>query len=278
MARELPPVSSGAVERAVGLEEHADLHALVEPESAVDAVGHVQLGRDRRGGTRRVAHGAQDGAGEAGPVVDRATELVVAAVELGAQEGVEEVVVPDVDLDAVEARLDGAPGGGAVVLDDPLDAGGVEACSREPIGVKPPDGASAGARLEPALAAGPAWPIWAAAAAPSAWTASVTRRSPGSLSSLEEQAVAVGSALGRDGEVGDGRHGAPAATRRWTATSVVANTAAGVTPSKVAALMMRLRRVSGPRGAGQDSGAAGGRVRGTGLPWRIGHRRARALA
>ena len=104
----------------------ADLHALVEPQAAVDAVGHVELGRDRRVRADRVAHGAQDGAGEAGPVLDRAAELVVAPVELGAQERAEEVVVPDVHLDAVEARLHGARGGAPVVLGDALDAGGVD--------------------------------------------------------------------------------------------------------------------------------------------------------
>ena len=49
---------------------------------------------------------AQDGAGEAGPVLHRAAELVVALVELGAEERAQEVVVPDVHLDAVEAGLD----------------------------------------------------------------------------------------------------------------------------------------------------------------------------
>src|ERR1700722_6314244 len=46
----------------------------------------------------------------------------------------------------------------------------------------------------------------------------------------------------------------------------------GVTPSKVAALMMRLRRVSGPRGAGAKTAgtAALGAVGGTGLPWPTG--------
>ena len=41
----------------------------------------------------------------------------------------------------------------------------------------------------------------------------------------------------------------------------------GMTPSKVAALMMRLRSVSGPSGAGAKAcGAAGRAVRGMGLP------------
>ena len=75
------------IERAVGLEEPGDLDALVEPQAAVDAVGHVELGRHRHVRAGGVAHRAQDGAGEAGAVLHRAAELVVAAVELGAQEG-----------------------------------------------------------------------------------------------------------------------------------------------------------------------------------------------
>ena len=55
------------------------------------------------------------------------------------------------------------------------------------MGVKPPEGDRAGAPLERALATGPAWPIWAAAAAPSACTASVSRRSPGTVSSLSSR-------------------------------------------------------------------------------------------
>ena len=55
------------------------------------------------------------------------------------------------------------------------------------MGVKPPEGERAGAPLERALATGPAWPIWAAAAAPSACTASVRRRNPGTVSSLSSR-------------------------------------------------------------------------------------------
>ena len=45
-------------------------------------------------------------------------------------------------------------------------------------GLKNRTGASAAALLERALATGPACPIWALIAAPSACTASVSRRSP----------------------------------------------------------------------------------------------------
>ena len=49
-------------------------------------------------------------------------------------------------------------------------------------GLKNRPGASAGALLERALATGPACPICALTAAPSACTASVSRRSPGRAS------------------------------------------------------------------------------------------------
>ena len=59
----------------------------------------------------------------------------------------------------------------------------------------------------------------------------------------------------------------PAATRRWNSTSSSLTVPPGMTPSKVAALMMRLRSVSGPSGAGAKTcGAAGRAVRGMGLP------------
>ena len=169
------------IERAVRFEEPGDLDALVEPQSPLHAVGHVELGRDGRVRADGVAHGAQHGAGEAGAVLHRAAELVVASVELRAQEGAEEVVVADVHLDGVEARLDGERGGAAVVLGDALDAGDVDRAQARAHGGEAARGRERGARFERALATGPAWPIWAATAAPSAWTASVRRRRPGTV-------------------------------------------------------------------------------------------------
>ena len=49
-------------------------------------------------------------------------------------------------------------------------------------GLKNRTGASAGALFERAFATGPAWPICALMAAPSACTASVSRRRPGTAS------------------------------------------------------------------------------------------------
>ena len=57
----------------------------------------------------------------------------------------------------------------------------------------------------------PAWPICADASAPSAWTASVSRRRPGTRVSVEDQGVAVDAAAWRDGAVGHGGHGGAAA-------------------------------------------------------------------
>ena len=47
-------------------------------------------------------------------------------LSLGLKNALEEVVVPDVHLDAVEAGLDRQRGGPPVVLGDALDAGGVD--------------------------------------------------------------------------------------------------------------------------------------------------------
>ena len=73
--------------------------------------------------------------------------------------------------------------------------------------MKPPEGESAGARLERALATGPAWPICAAAAAPSAWTASVRRRRPGTVSSFSSRQCRSVRPFGRHREVGHRGHG-----------------------------------------------------------------------
>ena len=54
--------------------------------------------------------------------------------------------------------------------------------NRIPIGLKNRTGARAVALLDLALATGPAWPICALTAAPSAWMASASRRSPGTAS------------------------------------------------------------------------------------------------
>ncbi len=76
-----------------------------------------------------------------------------------------------------------------------------------PLGAQPPGRGQRRRPLERALATGPACPIWAEAAAPAAWTASVTRRRPATDAVAEEHAVAVGPTLGGDGQIGHGGHG-----------------------------------------------------------------------
>src|ERR1035437_8066268 len=70
---------------------------------------------------------------------------------------------------------------------------------RVPIGLKPLDGAKDGVLLDLELATGPAWPICAATAAPSSWTASVSCRRPGR--------VLGGGGRGRAGGGGVGERG-----------------------------------------------------------------------
>ncbi len=54
-------------------------------------------------------------------------------------------------------------------------------------GLNDEEGASPGEPVDRASATGPAWPIWAAAAAPSPWIASVSRRRPGTTSSCSQR-------------------------------------------------------------------------------------------
>lgn len=62
---------------------------------------------------------------------------------------------------------------------------------RKPSGEKAFPGAIAADRFDAALATGPARPIWAATAAPSAWTASVSRRGPGTTNARSVPGGAV---------------------------------------------------------------------------------------
>ena len=198
------------MERAVLLEEGCHLDALVDPQAAGDAVGHVELGRDRHVRADGVAHGAQDGAGEAGPVLDRAAELVVTPVQLGAEEGAQEVVVPDVDFDAVEARLGDERGGAAVVVGDALDAGGV-------------DGAQARAHGGQATRGGQGRGAVGARVGHRPGVADLGRRrrtlsvdgvgeaaQPGQVLLVQQEAVAVRAPFGRHGQVGHGGQGGAA--------------------------------------------------------------------
>ena len=107
LASELPPVSSMASSTPSDSNSEATsrLSSSHRPPGTPSAM--FSLAVTRHLVAHGVAHGPQDLPGEAGAVLHAAPEVVVAPVEFGAQEGTEEVVVADVDLDAVEAGLDG---------------------------------------------------------------------------------------------------------------------------------------------------------------------------
>ena len=272
LASELPPVSSNAssAPSASKSAATATLSSSQRPPSTPSAM--LSLAVTATSGPGRVAHGAQDGAGEAGAVLHRSAELVVAPVELGAQERAQQVVVADVDLDAVEAGLRRpASAARAVVLGDALDAG-----RRRPrAGACPWASGRPRARGRGAVGAG------------------VGHRA--GVADLGRRGRALGvhgvgqTAQARDGRprsaAGSGGRCAPrarrpgrprwrvaappAATRRWKSMRSSLTVPPGVTPSKVAALMMRLRRVSGPSGRRREDGrdgVAGGCGGGMGLP------------
>ena len=94
------------VERAVRLEHAGEGDALVEPEPAGHPVGHVELRGHRHRPPGGLAHRRHHLAGEARPVLEAPTPAVGAPVQPRAQERAEQVVVPEVDLDAVEPRVD----------------------------------------------------------------------------------------------------------------------------------------------------------------------------
>ena len=112
------------------LDGHAVLEAVVERADAHEQ-GHV-LGDV-------LADGADAGERELGAVLQGAAPLVVSVVQAGGEEGVRQVVVGAVELDAVVARLDAARGGLAVAVDDLVDlldgdAGDLEAVDAHGLG------------------------------------------------------------------------------------------------------------------------------------------------
>ena len=111
------------VESSVGLEQPGHLDALFEPQPPRYPVGHVELGRHRHGVVDGVSDGADHLAGEAGSVLDASAPLVASVIELRAQERAQEVVVAEVDLDAVEPGVDDLARGASVVGGDPGDVG-----------------------------------------------------------------------------------------------------------------------------------------------------------
>src|SRR6202022_1610680 len=100
---------------------HVD--ALVEPQTGGRPVGHVELSGHRGAVTDRVAHRGHDLPSEAGAVLETSAESVVAAVELRAEERGKEVVVSEMDLQAVEPGVDELTRRARVVIGDARDVG-----------------------------------------------------------------------------------------------------------------------------------------------------------
>ena len=111
------------IEAAVVLQHPGELEALVVLEAAGDAVVHVDLGGDGHLVAHRGPHCLHGLATESGPVVEGSAPGVGALVEVGAEEGAEQVVVAEVDLDGVEADVGGEAGGPGVVVGDAGDVG-----------------------------------------------------------------------------------------------------------------------------------------------------------
>ena len=91
----------------VGLEHGGHVDALGQVEATRHTIGHVELCGDRHSVGGTLAHSGHHLAGEARPVLERSTPSIGPLVEPGAQERAQEIVVPEVDLDAVEPGLGG---------------------------------------------------------------------------------------------------------------------------------------------------------------------------
>jgi hypothetical protein len=88
--------------------EHLDRkQRLLEPDGALDAIRHRELGGDRHGVADALLDGRRDLAGEPGAVLDRSAVLVVTLVDPRRHEGAHQVEVPEVELDRVESSLHG---------------------------------------------------------------------------------------------------------------------------------------------------------------------------
>ncbi len=87
-------------------------------QPAAHAIVHVQLGEDGDPSADGIAHGPADLAGKPCSVLQRATVAVPAAVQFGAEERTRQVVVPEMDLDGVEAGLDRGACGVGMRRDD----------------------------------------------------------------------------------------------------------------------------------------------------------------
>src|SRR6185312_8465595 len=129
--------------------------------------------------------------------------------------------------------------------------------NRMPIGLKNRTGAKAVALSERALATGPACPICALTAAPSAWIASVNRWKPGTASGrIQMPLPSVRPPCETAQYATVVMPTPPAAGSRWYSMRSSLTSAPGVRASKVADLMMRLRNVMGPSFAGASTSGA----------------------
>ena len=115
------PGQLDGVEATIFLQHPGDLDALVDPQPAGHAVGHVELGGDSQPVAHGVADSPDNGAWEPGPVLERAAPLIGAAVELGAEELAGEVAVAQVYLDGVEPAVGDDPRRTAEVVGDAGD-------------------------------------------------------------------------------------------------------------------------------------------------------------
>ncbi len=154
---ELPPVSSMASSAPSdsSIRPNSRLSSSQNPPSTPSAMLSLAVTAARSPTASRTA--LTTCTREAGPVDQRAAPAVGAAVELGTQEGAEEIVVAEMDLDAVEPGLDGQGGAEPVVLGDPGDVLLGDGPGQSATGVEPTAmGPGTAVRLDRALATGPA--------------------------------------------------------------------------------------------------------------------------
>ena len=203
------------VEGAVGLKHLGELEAFVVFEAAGDAVVHVDLGGDGQLVARRGPHRLHGLAGEPGPVVEGAAPGVGALVEVGAQEGAEQVVVAEVDLDGVEAAVGGQAGRPGVVVGDAGDVG-VRDGADDPNGqrVEPPGRRDRGGLVGPGVGHRPGVSDLGAGGGALVVDGVGELAKPGHGVGAQPDALGVGAALGSHGQIGHRGHPRPADSHR----------------------------------------------------------------
>ena len=191
----------------VAVEHASHLDGLGQAEATLDPVVHVELGGHGHAGPDRRADGLGHATSEAGPVLERTTPGVAAAVELGTQEARDQVVVTHVDLEAVDARLGRQCRAGGELGDDALEVGHAR------LGQAGPHGAEARGGRQRRRAVGPGVGHRAGVAKLGTELGSLGVDGIGQAGQavtgllLEHDAVPIGAAVGRHGEVGHRGHG-----------------------------------------------------------------------